>query len=75
MSNQIIAIYHDGFLQAQWRFFTLVIVDCYILDFSLIPPHGLVRALVRIAAYIGSTFLIDYIITIYHNSFSPSKMA
>ena len=33
MSNQITAIYHDYFLRALWRHFTVMIVDCYILKF------------------------------------------
>ena len=43
--------------------------------FHLFVPHGWVQLLVGIADYIGSTLLIDHIITIYHNCFSPSTMA
>ena len=43
--------------------------------FSVTLPHGWVRPLVGISAYIGSNFLSDRIIAIYHHCFPPSTMA
>ena len=65
LSDRIIAIYHHCFILSQWSHFIITVVDCYIF-FSVIPAHGLVQPLVGVADYIGSTFLIDNIIAIYH---------
>ena len=45
------------FLPAQWWRITVTVVGCYFCLFSLFPPHGLVRPLVGVTDFIGSTFL------------------
>ena len=41
---------------------------------STIHPHRWVHLLIWIAASIGNTFLINFIVSIYHHFFSPSTM-
>ena len=48
----------------------LIVIFCC---FHFFLPHGWVHPLVGIADYIGSTLLIDYIITIYHHFFLPAQ--
>ena len=47
----------EFFLPAQWWRITVTVVGCYFCLFSLFTPHGLVRPLVGVTDFIGSTFL------------------
>ena len=74
--DQIIAIYHDWFLsEHNGVVSSLPLLIVIFWSFSVIPPHGWVRPLIWIVAYIGSNFLSDCIIAVYHNYFSPITMA
>ena len=63
------------FLQAQCRHFTVNVVDCCILKFSVTPPHRWLQPLIGIADYIVITLTSNHIINIYHHCFSLGTMA
>ena len=63
------------FVPSQRRHLTATVVDCYILSYLFFTPHGWVQPLFGIADYIGSTFLSDHIIAIYHNCSPLNTMA
>ena len=61
------------FILSRWRCFSLIGINCFHC-FSLFSRYLWVRPLIGFSDWIGSNFLNDRIIAIYHNCFSLGKM-
>ena len=61
------------FIPAQWRRFTVNVVDCYFWVFLGFPHFPWVWSLIRIAACIRTTFLSNNIVAIYPPPRNPAS--